>query len=88
MSDYVKVGKDGLVHVDPAAKEIVGKEVYEVYVNGAASVNSAIESGDIKVKDGELSVDKKIYLPLLKRIRKLRHLDLSETTTGGDMHLL
>ncbi|AGR47477.1 hypothetical protein ABOUO_38 [Brevibacillus phage Abouo] len=59
MSDYVKVGKDGLVHVDPAAKEIVGKEVYEVYVNGAASVNNAIESGDIKVKDGELSVDKK-----------------------------
>ncbi|MCR8980726.1 hypothetical protein [Brevibacillus laterosporus] len=59
MSDYVKVGQDGLVHVDPAAKEIVGKEVYEVYVNGAASVNSAIESGDIKVKDGELSVDKK-----------------------------
>ncbi|WP_068791788.1 hypothetical protein [Brevibacillus laterosporus] len=45
--------------VDPAAKEIVGKEVYEVYVNGAASANSAIESGDIKVKDGELSVDKK-----------------------------
>ncbi|OAJ75450.1 hypothetical protein AYJ08_22165 [Brevibacillus sp. SKDU10] len=59
MSDYVKVGQDGLVHVDPAAKEIVGKEVYEVYVNGAASVNSAIEFGDIKVKDGELSVDKK-----------------------------
>ncbi|RFB31589.1 hypothetical protein [Brevibacillus sp. VP] len=59
MSDYVKVGKDGLVHVDPAAKEIVGKEVYEVYVNGAASVNNAIESGDIKVEDGELSVDKK-----------------------------
>ncbi|TPG72995.1 hypothetical protein EEL32_01225 [Brevibacillus laterosporus] len=59
MTDYVKVGKDGLVHVDPAAKEIVGKEVYEVYINGAASVNAAIESGDIKVKDGELSVDKK-----------------------------
>ncbi|MBU7319932.1 hypothetical protein [Paenibacillus oleatilyticus] len=58
MSAYITTGEDGLVHIDQNAVNVVGKETFDVYAKGVASLNTAISAGDIKVKDGILQVDK------------------------------
>ncbi|MFB6365831.1 hypothetical protein ACFCP7_17485 [Paenibacillus elgii] len=58
MSAYITTGEDGLLHVDQNAVNVVGKETFDVYARGVASLNAAINSGDIKVSNGTLQVDK------------------------------
>ncbi|WP_088831191.1 hypothetical protein [Paenibacillus tyrfis] len=58
MSAYITTGEDGLVRIDQNAVNVVGKETFDVYAKGVASLNTAISAGDIKVKDGILQVDK------------------------------
>ncbi|MEC0207437.1 hypothetical protein ABEX47_04145 [Paenibacillus ehimensis] len=58
MSAYITTGEDGLLRIDQNAVNIVGKETFEVYERGVASLNKAISTEDIKIANGTLVVDK------------------------------
>ncbi|MEC0184598.1 hypothetical protein P4H61_24280 [Paenibacillus peoriae] len=44
MAPYVTKGSDNLYHLDPAAQEVVDKEVYDHFATGVQNLNSATNS--------------------------------------------
>lgn len=55
MDNYIFLGKDNLLHLDPKAKKIVGQAVYNKFVMGVNSINDAIRTGQIKNENGKFT---------------------------------
>lgn len=53
ISPYINKGSDNLYHLDPAAKEVVGDEVYNQFVIGVNNLNAAI-NGEVTSNSGQI----------------------------------
>lgn len=55
MDSYITVSKDQFV-IDPAAKNVVGADIYEHYKKGIDSLNAEVRQGTIVIQNGQVSV--------------------------------
>ncbi|EJW17797.1 hypothetical protein M5X00_27210 [Paenibacillus alvei] len=58
MDRYITVSKDQFV-IDPAAKNVVGADIYEHYKKGIDSLNAEVRQGTIVIQNGQVSVSER-----------------------------
>ncbi|MCG7317984.1 hypothetical protein [Brevibacillus laterosporus] len=54
MGQYVSLGKDNLLHLDPKAKELIGEEAYSIFERGVENINNALTSGEYQIQNNQL----------------------------------
>ncbi|ATO48601.1 hypothetical protein P4V86_03585 [Brevibacillus laterosporus] len=54
MGQYVTLGKDNLLHLDPEAKELIGEKAYSIFERGVKTINDALNSGEYQIQNNKL----------------------------------
>ncbi|RAP22809.1 hypothetical protein C2W64_03460 [Brevibacillus laterosporus] len=54
MGQYVTLGKDNLLHLDPKAKELIGEKAYSIFERGVKTINDALNSGEYQIQNNKL----------------------------------
>ncbi|MFF2910345.1 hypothetical protein [Paenibacillus sp. NPDC057934] len=52
LNPYISEGSDGLLHIDPAGKEIVSNETYQIVEHGISILNESLITGSTTISNG------------------------------------